>query len=232
MLLLAIETSGMDGSLALLRDGQLLGERQLDRQRRHARTLVSEVRELLREHHFEPRDCSCLAVSIGPGSFTGLRVGITFAKTFAYATGAKLIGVETFDALAAGVRVTTPRLQVVMNAQREELFLGEYEIPELGQFRQTRPLRIVKVDQWLAELSPGVTVTGPGLEGCHERILSRASCLTRDAWYPRAAVVGRIAVSMAYRIDLPSCWDIEPLYVRKSAAEEKWEATHGTEGRV
>ena len=227
MLLLAIETSGMDGSLALLRDGQLLGERHLDRQGRHARTLVSEVRELLREHHIEPCDCGYLAVSMGPGSFTGLRVGITFAKTFAYATGAKLIGVETFDALAAGVSVTTTRLHVVMNAQREELFLGEYEIPEPGRFRQSNALRIVKVEQWLAELSPDVLVTGPGLEGCHDRITNRASCSPRDEWYPQAAIIGRVAASMSDRADLPNCWDFEPLYVRKSAAEEKWDATVG-----
>ncbi|MFN5976898.1 MAG: tRNA (adenosine(37)-N6)-threonylcarbamoyltransferase complex dimerization subunit type 1 TsaB, partial [Planctomyces sp.] len=83
-MLLAVETSGMTGSLALSADGQLLSERVLESEgRRHAQTLVSEVGLLLSGQGLTVGDLSAVAVSIGPGSFTGLRVGLVFAKTLA-----------------------------------------------------------------------------------------------------------------------------------------------------
>ena len=102
--ILAVDTSGMCGTIALQRDGELLEERELEQsRRRHAQTLISEVQELLQDHELGSSTVEIVAVSHGPGSFTGLRVGIVFAKTFAYATGCSIVAVDTLQAVAESV---------------------------------------------------------------------------------------------------------------------------------
>src|SRR5687768_2419931 len=102
MLVLSIETSGTGGSIALVDDRACLAERSLSQAgRRHARTLVFELKQLLAEREVAPGDLGAVAVSIGPGSFTGLRVGVVCAKTLAYAVSTKLVAVDTFLAIAA-----------------------------------------------------------------------------------------------------------------------------------
>jgi tRNA threonylcarbamoyl adenosine modification protein YeaZ len=104
MITLGIETSGRAGTIALVEGGAVVAERSLTASgRRHARTLVPELGELLRNTGHTPTEVDVVAVSIGPGSFTGLRVGVVCAKTFAYATGCRIIGIDTFLAVATGM---------------------------------------------------------------------------------------------------------------------------------
>src|SRR6516225_1540671 len=98
--LLIVETSGRVGQVALALGDRLLRERRLDETRRHARDLAPAVAELLNAESWTPRDVHGVVVGHGPGSYTGLRVGIMAAKVFAYATGAALIAVDTFAAIA------------------------------------------------------------------------------------------------------------------------------------
>src|SRR5947208_1983541 len=98
--LLILKTSGRAGQVALAEGETLLGLRRLDEARRHARDLAPAVAELLAARGWAPRDVRGVIVSRGPGSYTGLRVGVMSAKAFAYATGAVLLAVDTFVALA------------------------------------------------------------------------------------------------------------------------------------
>ena len=109
MITLALDTSGPVGSVALRREGRLLGERTLDTQEHHSSLLLPTTDELLRAHGLAPRDVELWAVGLGPGSYTGIRVGIAAAKGFALAHGRPMIGagsVVTSDipenSLAAG----------------------------------------------------------------------------------------------------------------------------------
>src|SRR5262245_22963627 len=100
MLTLAVETSGPVGSVALLDGEQCLDERVLELGRHHGQALVPEIGRLLAGQGRMPRDCALIAVSAGPGSFTGLRVGIVCAKTLAYAAGCRVAAVDTLLAIA------------------------------------------------------------------------------------------------------------------------------------
>lgn len=226
MLILALETSGFGGSIALLDDEHVLGERVLDAGRRHAQTLVPEIHSLLQEHHRKAAECELIAVSSGPGSFTGLRVGITCAKTMAYVTGAKLTAVPTFPCLAAGCPDDVNRVQVIMNAQRQELFVGHFERHSARSWCESRPLNIEKVAAWQEQLTADDAVTGPDLEALAETITSRCRVLAPEFWQPQARWVGRLGLQYLQAGQGVTCWDLQPLYVRKSAAEEKWDATH------
>lgn len=227
MLTLALETSGFGGSLALLNGPELLGECKLDSQRRHAQTLVPEIQRLLREHGKRAADCRLLAVSCGPGSFTGLRVGITCAKTLGYATGAEIVAVPTFEAIVAGCPHELSTVQVILNAQREELFIGRYERDANGAWQESPKLRIERADQWLESLRADDHVTGPGIEPIVDQVASRCHALAAEFWQPQASWIGRVGQRMAQAGRTTTCWDLEPYYVRKSAAEEKWDARAG-----
>lgn len=227
MLILALETSGFGGSIALLEDENVLGERTLDAQRRHAQTLVPEIQSLLCEQARQPADCQVIAVSIGPGSFTGLRVGITCAKTMAYATGAQVAAIPTFPCLAAGCPDDVVAVQVIMNAQRQELFVGRYHRSGDGDWIESRPLTIERAAEWQDNLQRDDVVAGPGLENISQDVSQRCRVLPPQYWQPNARWVGRLGLKYALAGQLTSCWELSPLYVRKSAAEEKWDANHG-----
>src|SRR5262245_1550316 len=98
--ILIIETSGQPGVVALAAGEQLLGQQRLNEARRHARDLAPMVLGLLVKQGWRARDLEGVFVSRGPGSYTGLRVGVISAKTLAYATGARLLALDTFAAIA------------------------------------------------------------------------------------------------------------------------------------
>lgn len=132
MLTLAFDTSGHYGSVALLDGPQLLAERILPTDRRSAQTLAPAIAELLASQQVTAKQIRLVATTIGPGSFTGLRVGITAAKTFAYAAGAEVIGIRTLEAIANGIQSSqpgpnlVPEIHAILDAQRKELFLARF----------------------------------------------------------------------------------------------------------
>src|SRR5262245_58515613 len=117
ILTLALESSGPAGSIALLEGERVLGEQTLELGCRHGQALLPEIRRLLARCNRTARDCRLVAVSIGPGSFTGLRVGVTCAKTMAFATGCQVAAVDTLLAIAANSPPDTAQVHVVADAQ-------------------------------------------------------------------------------------------------------------------
>src|SRR4051794_20872764 len=111
--LLLIETSGRVGQVGLALGPRLLAERALDATRRHARDLAPAAAELLRGQGWRPRDLAAVLVSLGPGSYTGLRVGVMSAKALAYAIGCAVEGVPTFDVIAGQADVAGRDLEVI-----------------------------------------------------------------------------------------------------------------------
>jgi tRNA threonylcarbamoyladenosine biosynthesis protein TsaB len=163
-------------------------------------------------------------VTTGPGSFTGLRVGIVTAKTFAYAAGCDVIGVETLQVIAAQCPHEGD-LAAVIDAQRNQVYSAWFRVGHDGRTHPIRPARIVDREDWLASLRPGSIVAGPGLR--RGRLLDRLPKDVRVAeesvWPPLAATVGRLAWRDYREGRRDDLWKLAPQYYRKSAAEEKWE---------
>lgn len=226
MLTLAIETSGWEGSIALRRDGTLVAERPLSRTgRRHARTLVSELRELLSSAGVTSRDVELVAVSVGPGSFTGLRVGVVCAKTFAYATRCRIIDVDTFETIAAGSPADVERVLVLADAQRGDLYVGRYARSGTGEvWRREGQIEVQRAEDFIAGLPGDAVVTGPGGGRWSAALQERARVLPAESGTPRAAVVAAIGERRALAGETADLWRLEPVYLRKSGAEEKLES--------
>ncbi len=222
MLILGIETSGSKGSIAVCRGRECLAESPLeDAPRRHAQTLVSQMRAALRHLKLRVADLDAVAVSIGPGSFTGLRVGVVCAKTLAYAARVRLAAVDTLLAIAANSPPDVGAVHVIADAQRGELFAAAFRRSPAGEWVAEGPTRLVPAATWAAARKRDDCITGPGLALCAEQIPSACRRLSEEFWIPTARQVARLGARQIEHGETADCATLEPFYLRRSAAEEK-----------
>jgi tRNA threonylcarbamoyladenosine biosynthesis protein TsaB len=226
MKILAFETSGLLGSVALLEttEGKVVSavERETPADQRTARSLLPTTHRLLSDHGWRPADVELIAVTTGPGSFTGLRIGVVAAKTFAYAVGAKLVGVHTLAGLAYPIAAS--RVWTILDAQRQELFVANFSEDASSDFRLEPTTSIMAIDDWLRSLQSNDVVTGPPLQKLRPLIPAGVAIAPEEAWRPSAEAVGRLGLVKFDRGELISPLELVPDYFRKSAAEEKAEA--------
>ena len=223
MRLLALETTEAIGSIAAAIDDKLLLEQQLEPDKRSAQSLAPGLRTVLEKVGWRPTDVQLVAVTIGPGSFTGLRVGITTAKVFAYAVGAEVLGIDTLEAIADAAPSEVQTLSAAVDAQRGEVVAQTFQRRPDGWFDPTGKAQLVAIEAWLSQLPPHSIVSGPALRKWPESLPSQVTALDPKYWHPTAANVARLAIrhyTAGRRDDL---WKLAPRYSRRSAAEEKWD---------
>lgn len=222
MNLLAIETSGFSGSVAVVSDHSEPVERTLSTSgRRHAQTLVSEIDQLLRHRSLVPQQIDVVAVSVGPGSFTGLRVGVVCAKTFAWANDCQLVAVDTLQAIAQRVPDRSVTARVIMDAQRQECFVNDFSWSDTaGLWTSGQQVKIVPAAE-LAVASKDVLLTGPGVARFQDAWKSDQSLAEEALRHPDAATVAIVGRKLATHEQFASITQLEPVYIRRSYAEEK-----------
>jgi tRNA threonylcarbamoyladenosine biosynthesis protein TsaB len=221
--LLVLETSGRVGAVALASGAELLAVQHLEETRRHARDLAPVTADLLAERGWSPRDLAGVVVGLGPGSYTGLRVGIMSARVLAYATGCALIGIGTFSAIASQAPEGVDRIDVIADAQQDKVYVQPFARTSKG-WLPTADLAVKPFADWLASRGDGVRVTGPGLRrwGPH---LSDCECLTPEAcWDPRPESLLALGLARYFAGERDDAYTLEPLYLRPSSAEEQWKA--------
>ena len=220
MRILALDTSTLSGSVGLLEEERLVHQIDLDPALRTARSLAPALDAAIQAVDWQPSDVQLVAVTCGPGSFTGLRLGVTTAKTFAYAVRAEILGLNTLEIIAAQSSLPCSQLWAVMDAQRRELFAARFERGADGGWQLVEPVRILGREDWLRHLTPDSGVTGPGLLGLTEALPSRA-VEAESQWRPRADTVGRVGWRHYRAGRRDDVWSLAPQYYRQSAAEEK-----------
>jgi tRNA threonylcarbamoyladenosine biosynthesis protein TsaB len=223
--ILALETSTSVATVATLDSGQLLEMRELPPERRTAQTLAPAIVSELAAVGWNPADIGLIAVTRGPGSFTGLRIAVTTAKVLAYATGAHVMALNTLDVIAAQAPAPGPtrHLHVVMDAQRQQLFMATYRTDGSRVWLPDGPTATIGRDAWLACLDHPTLVTGPGLARLVERLPRHVTLVDTPCWGPQASTVGKVAWEHFRRGRRDDLWQLVPDYCRKSAAEEKYE---------
>lgn len=222
MRILALETTEAIGSVAAICDGNLLAELKLDPTRRSAQSLAPGLNTILRQVGWQPAQVGLVAVSIGPGSFTGLRVGVTAAKTFAYAVQADILGIDTLETVAARAPAEVQALSVAVDAQRGQFVARSFRRRPDGWFEPAGTATLVSADAWLAGLAAGTVISGPGLRRLTQRIPEGLTTLDPQYWPPTAAAVARLAARYYADGRRDDLWTLTPHYCRPSAAEEKW----------
>ena len=234
---LAIETTGRLGSVAVLRGQRVIRQTNLDPNRRTAATLAPEVQDSLRwcqETHQVP---AFVSVADGPGSFTGLRIGVTTAKTLGYALDLPLVSVDSLAAISAAAMFDRPQLDemwVVLDAYRRQLFVGQFtrsqllpSIDEIAADWTTHPptVQVLPEDAWwtmLAEMPAEIRLAGddkplhaltadPNRQISFTRVERECDAVGVGSLGLRAAILGRFIDPLT----------LVPRYLKVSAAEEK-----------
>lgn len=221
MLTLALETSARIAGVAVLRDEALLASGATGEQQRTAAALAPLVRDAVSQAGIELGDIDLIAVTVGPGSFTGLRVGVTMAKTLAYCLKCEVLGIDTLEVVAHQMPENITSLWTVLDAQRQQLYAAQFQREADGSWRTAQPTQIADADEWIALLTPQTHVAGPGLQKLVGRLPEEIPVIPEEFWQPQAQAVGRLALTQYAVGSRDDLWRLAPLYFRLSAAEEK-----------
>ena len=234
---LAIETSSRNGSLALAAmhpaGEQLLAYRPFDQTRPtrdHAVDMLPMLDRTLAELGRQPTDIAEVYVSAGPGSFTGLRIAFTFARSLAFSIGCRLVLVPTVEVLAENAPADAINVAVVLDAKRSQVYTAVFSRPAAGgPLTQIYPTGVVAPAEMLAASPRPLHVLGEGID-YHREALSFGPDvieLPRELWPPRADAVYRLGrrLAQAGRFTPPDA--AIPTYIRRPEAEEVWERRHG-----
>jgi tRNA threonylcarbamoyladenosine biosynthesis protein TsaB len=214
---LVIDTSHRIALVALAAGGRMLGQRRLDEARRHARDLAPAIRELLAEQDWRAQHLDAVFVSRGPGSYTGLRVGIMSAKTLAYATDCTLLGLETFAAIARQAPAEALTVDVIADAQQDRVYVQRFTPAGAATALAIQPLA-----KWQATLTDAIWVMGPGLERFAPALGTAVRVAPPETWFARAERLLQLGLERLRRGEKDDVFAVEPLYLRASSAEEKW----------
>lgn len=232
MKILAVDTSSSVAAAAVVDNEKLLGEYILNHKKTHSHKLMPMIKEMLDSLELTPYDIDVFAASNGPGSFTGLRIGVTTIKSMAYAVNKPVIGVCTLDALAYSVSESKNIICPIMDARNGQVYTALYKWDNNMPHSITRYMG-VHVSE-LVELIKGekqpVIFIGDAVDIHKVYFESKLGDMCKFAptnlMYRTAWSVAQIAVVKAVNGEQQSCFDMVPYYLRKSQAEREYDNKH------
>jgi tRNA threonylcarbamoyladenosine biosynthesis protein TsaB len=217
-LILAVETSGRLGSVALAQGGKLLGEQHFTGPMRHSAEVFPAILGLLQQFGKKASDIEQVYISVGPGSFTGLRIAVTIAKTMALANCAKIVAVDTLNVIAANVNPQgkSEQLGVVLDAKRGQFFIAVYEKTR-GDWEKILPDSLMTAEDFLGRFTDKpVALIGEGLVFYRNNFAHKNIRLLGDKyWSPSTANVHRLGWQMAQRGQFTDPITLKPNYLRQ-----------------
>ena len=232
--ILAIDTASSTSSVAVAHEGKLLAEVTVEAGHTHSETLLSHIEGALAFSGVEKSALCGVAVSIGPGSFTGLRIGLATAKALAYGLGIPLVGVSTLTALALAFPVPGVYTLALMDAQKGNAYAGLYEWRGDG-LHEVRPVHVAPLAEAIAAaaaMGRQVLITGELVQKKRDRLGDLPENVTLAPAHLLAAHASHVARLGLSRLTLGESDDLmtlEPFYIRRSEAEVLWEKRHGRE---
>jgi tRNA threonylcarbamoyladenosine biosynthesis protein TsaB len=240
VLVLALDTSTAQVSVAFGDDGRVLGSVQIAGGRRHAEQLAPAIDYLRTECDVELERLAAIAVGIGPGLFTGLRVGVTTAKVMAQALRIPVVGVPSLDLVAWPLRHAGRTVVAVLDARRREVFSARYR-PVPGGLQRVSDYAVHAPAELVAELvadvdeSPhGLLLVGDGLGRFAEEFaaVEHAELAGPEFAAPSVAALVELATARAAREEFEQPGDLRPLYLRQSDAEIMQANRRGPDARA
>jgi tRNA threonylcarbamoyladenosine biosynthesis protein TsaB len=224
VLILGIETATERVSVAVGGHEGVIGLVEITKGRRHVETLVPAIEFTLARADIDLEEISVVAVDVGPGLFTGMRVGLAAAKAVAQALRIPMIGISSLDLLAFPSRFTDRVIVPVIDARRNEVFHAMYrQVP--GGVQQVAEPSVGPVEELVADLlarSQEVLCVGDGAERYRDEILDGYRCEFGGDPHPSAAPLVQLAHSRALREEWVNPWEIEPVYLRAPDARINW----------
>jgi tRNA threonylcarbamoyladenosine biosynthesis protein TsaB len=227
MKVLGIDTSTPCASVGLADDGGVISEYLLNVPVTHSERLLAAIHFVLNEAGCAVEALDGWAVSLGPGSFTGLRIGISTVKGLAYATGRPVVGVPTLDGLAAQVSPTPYLICPILDARKKEVYTASYRYNQENLLVRLSDYRAIRPDILIKEVKEKTVFIGNGVTSYGE-ILRNA--LPSFALFPAAPIhllhgsmVAKLGFDILLKENYLNIATFSPIYVRPSEAEIKWQ---------
>lgn len=232
MRILAIDSATPVAGVALLSDGTLIKEKFSNFKKTHSETLMPMIDQVLRECECTIADVQALAVTIGPGSFTGLRIGLALVKGLAQATGIPVVGVNTLEVLAHNIYGSDALVCPLLNARKGEVYCGFYQVDgvkplALAEMKACSPAEFK--DEALSILDKTgkkrIILLGDGYppyqEFFEEQLGSVAETVPPHHMLPRSSALASLAEERVNRGDFDNVFRLRPVYIRLSEAESR-----------
>ncbi len=226
MKILAFETSAKAASVALMEQDHLLGQTYLNSGLTHSQTLLTMAQDLLKTCGCTPADITAVAVAAGPGSFTGVRIGVAAAKGFAWGRELPCYGVSTLEAMARSLGLSSGIVCPVMDARRSQVYnaLFKMECGNCTRIREDRAISLQELGEDLQKFAEPVFLVGDGSILCYNTLLERVPtliCPAEHRMHQKADGVALCAVDAINRGEKGNGEALSPNYLRLSQAERE-----------
>lgn len=226
MLLLSFETSAKAVSVALSDGQRLLGESYQNTGLTHSQTLLPMAQSLLTQCGYKAEDVSAVAVAAGPGSFTGVRIGVAAAKGFAWGRALPCYGVSTLEAMALGLGVWQGVVCPVMDARRSQVYNALFRLEQgnCTRLREDRAISLAELGEDLQNFGEPVFLVGDGSLLCYNTLLEKVPqlvCPAENRMHQRASGVALAALQKIAAGEKGDGSTLVPNYLRLSQAERE-----------
>ncbi|MFO7294866.1 MAG: tRNA (adenosine(37)-N6)-threonylcarbamoyltransferase complex dimerization subunit type 1 TsaB [Caldicoprobacter sp.] len=237
MRVLAVETSSAVISVAIVDEQRLLAEYILNQERNHSQKLVPAVEQVLEDASLALKDIDVFGVAYGPGSFTGLRIGVATVKGLAQALNKPVVGIPTLDGLAFNLAGAGGLICPIMDARRAQVYTSVYRWSgdRLERMEDYMAVSIEKLMEVLNGWNEPVYFCGDGIFAyrsvIEEKMGGRAMFAPPTHAMQRASSVAWLALERALAGDTQNYWELQPFYLRKSQAEQRFKKCGKEDGR-
>ena len=238
MIILSIDSSTPVAGIAVSDGRKLLGEVMINTKNTHSEKLMPMVAQILDDLQMTIPQVDAVAVTCGPGSFTGLRIGMATAKGIVQGGEKKLIAIPTLDCLAQNLIHYPGIICPIMNAQKKQVYTAIYRsgIEKIERLSDYQAIEADKLAKQLVALGEPVWFVGDGVEAFAEVFASRLGeqCHFADGnmVLPRAGALAMLAADRAEQNQFDDLYQAELIYIRKSEAEVQWEARNQAENQI
>lgn len=225
MLILGIDTATKVCTVSLCRDSEPVAEYEINMGMTHSEGLMPQLKQLLERTKIDKKSINLIAVSMGPGSFTGLRIGLATAEAMAYAWQIPICGVDTLRALAYNVPVEKVILAAVLDAQKGNYYLAIYEW-QAGELFEHLAVKVVSHNELLSYLAAWenqVMLLGECGKLGKEELPANVRLAPMQIRMPKASSVALLALQEYDPQTHKDIFGLNPQYIRRSEAEELWE---------
>ena len=228
MPILAMDTATMVSSVAVADEKRLLAELIVENKLTHSETLLPHVEQVLAMAGVKREELTAVAASMGPGSFTGLRIGLAAAKAIAYGLDIPLVGIPTIEGLAWHYPVPDVTVAGFIDAQKGNVYTAHYRWNGTG-FDEVKSIEVLSLAEAVAacaEVDGPVMAVGDMVAkkfGRLEELPKNLQIPPRHMLMPRAANIAMAGLARLSKGETDSVMDLEPIYIRKSEAEVLWE---------
>jgi tRNA threonylcarbamoyladenosine biosynthesis protein TsaB len=230
MKVLGIDTSTSCGSVGLIDDGDVIMDYLLNVSVTHSERLLGAIEFVLKKTQCDIENIDGWAISLGPGSFTGLRIGVSTLKGLAFATGKPVAGVSTLDVLASQITTTPYLICPILDARKQEVYAAFYRFFEGNTLKRISSYQAIRPEDLVKNIKGETIFLGDGVKTYKDLLRDSLSSLaifpTACLHFSHGSMVAKLGLELLQKGEFINLSTFTPLYVRSSEAEIKWQESH------